>query len=93
MFTISVSVPHLQKEYDVEIPEHSTVEELYEALTEELESESKQLGKSVFKLYSRDLSKNIYPSFTHETLESIGIRNKHRILIQVDMDPGANILP
>lgn len=88
---ISVSIPHLEKEYDVNVPDTATGEQLYQALlkrTGEL-LESDDGGENVFELYSKRLGKKIYPDNRNNSLKDTGVQAGDQIIIKKDLDPGS----
>ena len=82
---LTVSVPHLQKEYDVDLPESTTGKRLYEALIKKLQDGS----GVVYELFSKKAQKKIYPDLKDQTLKGMGIKPGDTIILKKDMDPGA----
>lgn len=92
MIKVTVSVPHIQKEYDVNLPESTTGKKLYEALLKRINiQEGNGLGGPVvYELFSKKAGKKIYPDLKDHTLDQMGIVMGDTIILKKDMDPGAN---
>lgn len=90
---VTVHVPHLQKEYDVNLPEATTGKRLYEALISRVQNLKEGGGGAegpvVYELFSKRTSKKIYPDLKDQTLEQIGIQSGDTVILKKDMDPGA----
>jgi hypothetical protein len=85
---LTVSIPHLTKEYEVELPLSTTCRRLYEALMSKLPSSSDN-GPVVYELFSKRTDKKIYPDYKDHTLAEIGIPAGDTIILKKDMDPGS----
>ena len=87
---LTVSVPHMQKEYDVDLPTNTSGKRLYEALIGRVPS--LQVGSAggpvVYELYSKKAHKKIYPDFKDHTLAQMGIQSGDTVILKKDMDPG-----
>ncbi|MCO6492269.1 MAG: hypothetical protein J5I98_27880 [Phaeodactylibacter sp.] len=87
---ISVSIPHLEKEYDVNVPDTVSGEKLYNALLQRTKDllESDDGGENVFELFSKRLGKKVYPDYRDVSLKDIGVREGDTIIVKKDLDPG-----
>lgn len=89
---LEVRVPHLQKEYDVDVPETTTAQRLYDALMARVEPSSNGQGLEgpvVYELTAKRAQKKIYPDYKDQSLQQIGIKTGETIIIKKDMDPGS----
>lgn len=88
---VTVSVPHIQKEYDVNLPEETTGKKLYEALLKRvnIQEGGGLSGPVVYELFSKKANKQIYPAFKDHTLVQMGIIPGDTIILKKDMDPGS----
>lgn len=90
---LTVSVPHMQKEYDVDLPTNTSGKRLYEALigrVPNLQTGSAG-GPVVYELFSKREHKKIYPDFKDHTLAQIGIKSGDTVILKKDMDPGCSL--
>lgn len=83
---ISVSIPELEKEYDVNVPETATGEKLFNALTKQNTSLSS--SEDIYELFSKRVGKKVYPDFKNVSLKDIGIKSGDTIIVKKDLDPG-----
>lgn len=87
---VTASIPHLQKEFNVELPPNTKAMAFYEALMKRVGgSENSNEGVVVYELFSKRLQKKLYPDFAHQTLAEIGVQPGDTIIMKKDMDPGA----
>lgn len=86
---LTVSVPHMQKEYDVDLPAETTGKRLYEALIKRMSAGADGGGPVVYELFSKKAQKKVYPDYKDQTLVQIGIKPGDTIILKKDMDPGA----
>lgn len=84
---ISVSIPHLEKEYDVNVPDTATGEKLFKALLQQSPALTES-GEDVYELFSKRLGKKIFPDYQSSILKDIGIKEGDTILLKRDIDPG-----
>ncbi len=86
---ITASIPHLQKEFNVELPSTTKAMAFYEALMKKVGgSENPNEGVVVYELFSKRLNKKLYPDFAENTLGEIGVQPGDTIIMKKDMDPG-----
>ncbi len=85
---LTVSVPHIQKEYDVELPDNTTGKRLFEALTKKLGA-SGGGSNDVFELFSKKAQVKVYPDLQDQSLKQMGIQPGDTVILKKDMDPGA----
>ena len=86
---ISISIPFLEKEYDVTLPETVTGERLFTAILDRTEG-LKDNAEDVFELYSKRVGKKVYPDFKGSTLQEIGIADGDSIIVKKDIIPGCS---
>ncbi len=89
---VTVSVPHLQKEYDVSLPLTTTGKKLYEALVARVKNlgADTEMGPIVYELFSKKAQKKLYPDLKDHTLSQMGIKDGDTIILKKDMDPGSH---
>ena len=91
---LTVSVPHILKDYDVDLPTETTGKRLYEALMKRLSSNDDGSGGNViYELFSKKAQLKVYPDMKDKTLAQMGIHPGDTIILKKDMDPGARWLP
>ena len=84
---ISVNIPHLGREFDVNLPETVTGERLFNALLQKTPS-LMESDENVYELFSKRVGKKVYPDFKGATLKDIGIMEGDTIIVKRDLDPG-----
>lgn len=84
---ISVSIPHLEREYDVNLPGTVTGERLYKAIIDRTDA-LKESEEDVYELFSKRVGKKIYPDYKGNSLVDVGIKEGDTIIVRRDMDPG-----
>lgn len=82
---ISVRIPHLEKEYDVNLPDHITSERLYQAILDRAQELSNNDG---YELYAKHVRKKIYPDYQDKSLETIGVKEGETIIVKRDEEAG-----
>ncbi len=85
---ISVNIPHLEKEYDVNVPDSATGEKLFEALLK-TNPNLKNDDADVYELFSKRVGKKVFPDYRSTSLKEIGIEQGDTIIVKKDLDPGA----
>ena len=92
---VTLQIPHLQREMDVQLPVSTTGKMFYEAVLGRLGSmpSSTTSGAAVvWELIAKHAQRKVYPDGQNETLEQLGIREGETIIMKKDMDPGSSIL-
>ncbi|MEM9985469.1 MAG: hypothetical protein AAF804_10275 [Bacteroidota bacterium] len=86
---LTVSVPHIQKDYDVELPDSTTGKRLFEALTKKLAGSGGSGDNEVYELFSKKAGLKVYPDLKDQSLKQMGIQPGDTVILKKDMDPGA----
>ena len=87
---LSISIPVIHKDYDVDLPQSTTGKRLYEALLARV-SDLNVGGPSnamVWELFSKRAQKRIYPDCKDMTLEQIGVVNGDTVIMKQNIDAG-----
>lgn len=84
-----VRVLHLEKEFDVAVPETTTAQRLYDALMTKVEpSNSSQDPEDhdIYHLVTMRAQKIIYPDYKDQTLLQIGIQTGDIVIVPIWFD-------
>ncbi|MEM6631471.1 MAG: hypothetical protein AAF694_17450 [Bacteroidota bacterium] len=90
---VTLQIPHLQREMDVQLPKSTTGKMFYEAVLGKLgnmPSSTTSGAAVVWELIAKHAQKKVYPDGQNQTLEQLGIREGETIIMKKDMDPGSS---
>lgn len=88
---ITASIPHVQKEYNISVPDNTTGKRLYEAIMAKAKTELRGddlAGVVVYELFAKHAKKKVYPDLEMQTLAQIGLKEGETLILKKDMDPG-----